>query len=185
MTNTTMLQDNSPFMGQTLDFLAELGVPTIGLNALIYSGRGLNVGTGLTDSELPGLLDLAKQKTAQHNQRLIWYTPTDYCQFNPLDFGLGVKGCTAALYNMCIEPDGSVIPCQSYYQTLGNFLVDEWESIWNHPLAVQLRERKNLPIRCESCDLVVECGGGCPLARQANGDNRLPMSVPVLNAEKE
>ncbi len=177
MTNTTMLQDNSPFMGQTLDFLAELGVPTVGLNALIYSGKGLEVGTGLANSDLPDLLDLAKQKTEQHNQRLIWYTPTDYCQFNPLDYGLGVKGCTAALYNMCIEPDGGVIPCQSFYQTLGQILEDNWESIWHHPLAVQLRERKNLPVRCESCDLLVECGGGCPLARQAQQPTMYPHSL--------
>ena len=51
---------------------------------------------------------------------------------------LGVKGCTAALYNMCVEPDGNVLPCQSYYQPLGNLLNDEWDSIWNHPLAVPL-----------------------------------------------
>jgi radical SAM protein with 4Fe4S-binding SPASM domain len=37
---------------------------------------------------------------------------------------LGVKGCTAALYNMCVEPDGAVIPCQSYYQPLGNLMSD-------------------------------------------------------------
>ena len=63
MTNTTMLQANSPHMAQTLDFLAELGVPTVGLNALIYSGHGGNVGTGLRESELPALLELARHKT--------------------------------------------------------------------------------------------------------------------------
>ena len=57
---------------------------------------------------------------------------------------LGVKGCTAALYNMCVEPDGNVLPCQSYYQPLGNLLTDEWDAIWNHELAVRLRERKKL-----------------------------------------
>jgi MoaA/NifB/PqqE/SkfB family radical SAM enzyme len=41
MTNTTMLQNNSQHLSGTLDFLASLGVPTIGLNALIYSGHGL------------------------------------------------------------------------------------------------------------------------------------------------
>ncbi len=46
MTNTTMLRCNAPSLSQTLEFLAELGVPTIGLNALIYSGRGALVGTG-------------------------------------------------------------------------------------------------------------------------------------------
>ncbi len=47
MTNTTMLADNARTLAETLDFLAELGVPTVGLNALIYSGRGSTVGTGL------------------------------------------------------------------------------------------------------------------------------------------
>ena len=37
---------------------------------------------------------------------------------------LGVKGCTAALYNMCVEPNGDVLPCQSYYHPLGNLLRD-------------------------------------------------------------
>ncbi len=177
MTNTTMLKNNSPYLADTLDFLAELGVPTVGLNALIYSGKGLEVGTGLSENELPTLLGIARQKTAQHGQRLIWYTPTEYCRFNPLDHELGVKGCTAALYNMCIEPEGSIIPCQSYYQSLGNILQDDWASIWEHPLAVQLRERRNLPEQCVSCDLLIECGGGCPLARQADPQSSAPIEV--------
>jgi len=163
MTNTTMLVDNSPFLGETLDFLAELGVPTVGLNALIYSGRGKQVGTGLPEKDLPPLLELARKKTETHGQRLIWYTPTQYCHFDPVQMELGVKGCTAALYNMCIEPDGSVIPCQSYYHSLGNILNQPWEVIWNHDLAISLRERTNLPEKCRSCNLISQCGGGCPL----------------------
>lgn len=167
MTNTTMLQQNSPRLGETLDFLAGLGVPTLGLNALIYSGRGLNVGSGLPEDELPPLLELARQKTAAHEQRLIWYTPTQYCNFDPMQLELGVKGCTAALYNMCVEPDGSVIPCQSYYQPLGSLLSDPWANIWNHPLSVSLRERHYIPDKCHECVLLSECGGGCPLKLQA------------------
>lgn len=165
MTNTTLLQRNSPFLAETLDFLAETGVPTVGLNALIYSGHGETVGTGLPETALPPLLTLAQQRTESHQQRLIWYTPTQYCHFDPLQMELGVKGCTAALYNMCVEPDGSVLPCQSYYQPLGNLLTDSWDSIWNHELSVSLRDRKDLPIDCLSCKLLPECGGGCPLAR--------------------
>ena len=163
MTNTTMLRTNVQTIPATLDFLAETGVPTIGLNALIYAGRGAIVGTGLAESELTALLEIARQKTETRGQRLIWYTPTQYCSFNPLALDLGVKGCTAALYNMCVEPDGAVLPCQSYYQPLGNLLNDEWDSIWNHPLAFRLRERKNLPQKCDGCALLAECGGGCPL----------------------
>ena len=167
MTNSTLLQSNAPYLADTLDFLAERGVPTVGLNALIYSGKGLNVNTAVAASELPAMLETARAKTSQHGQRLIWYTPTEYCQFDPVQLELGVKGCTAALYNMCIEPDGSVIPCQSYYSSLGNLCDTPWEQIWNHELAVSLRERHNLPAECNTCELLSECGGGCPLERQS------------------
>jgi radical SAM protein with 4Fe4S-binding SPASM domain len=163
MTNTTMLQDNAPYLGETLDFLASLGVPTIGLNALIYSGHGLTVGSGLKEAELPPLLELSRQKCTGADQRLIWYTPTQYCNFDPMSLELGVKGCTAARYNMCIEPDGAVIPCQSYYQPLGYLLRDDWEAIWNHELALKLRERHYIQEKCHDCALLAECGGGCPL----------------------
>jgi radical SAM protein with 4Fe4S-binding SPASM domain len=159
----------------TLDFLADSGVPTVGLNALIHSGRGASVGTGLAESELTDLLEVARQKTEKRGQRLIWYTPTQYCGFNPVELDLGVKGCTAALYNMCVEPDGSVLPCQSYYQPLGNLLMDEWDSIWNHPLAVKLRERQGLPEKCDGCTLLAECGGGCPL--QFENEAPIPLAV--------
>jgi radical SAM protein with 4Fe4S-binding SPASM domain len=166
MTNTTLLTNNAHDLAHTLDFLAELGVPTVGLNALIYSGRGANVGTGLPESALPPLLELAREKIQANGQRLIWYTPTQYCNFDPVLLELGVKGCTAALYNMCIEPDGSVLPCQSYYRSLGNILTNSWESIWNHELAAYIRERKYLPEACAGCGLLPECGGGCPLILQ-------------------
>jgi radical SAM protein with 4Fe4S-binding SPASM domain len=163
MTNTTMLRTNVHTIPGTLDFLADIGVPTIGLNALIYSGSGLTVGTGLAESQLQPILDMAVEKTSERGQRLIWYTPTQYCQFDPTQSNLGVKGCTAALYSMCIESNGNVLPCQSYYHSLGNILTDPWDSIWNHQLSIQLRERRMLPAKCDGCPIVSECGGGCPL----------------------
>jgi len=185
MTNTTMLRTNVHTIPDTLDFLADIGVPTIGLNALIYSGHGLTVGTGLHESELQSIVDIATQKTNVRGQRLIWYTPTQYCEFDPTANNLGVKGCTAALYSMCIESNGNVLPCQSYYHPLGNMLTDSWDSIWNHKLSVQLRERQNLPVKCETCSLVTECGGGCPLTfeshRESFGVNHEVVPLAVLN----
>jgi radical SAM protein with 4Fe4S-binding SPASM domain len=176
MTNTTMLHSNLHTIPDTLDFLADLGVPTVGLNALIYSGHGLTVGTGLRENELQPILDLAQRKTAERGQKLIWYTPTQYCQFDPTANHLGVKGCTAALYSMCIESNGDVLPCQSYYRSLGNFLSDPWETIWNHELSVRLRERRQLPAKCTGCDLLAECGGGCPLQFAENMDHQPAVS---------
>jgi len=175
MTNTTMLQDNVHTIPATLDFLGKLGVPTIGLNALIYSGHGTTVGTGLPESELAPLLEIAKLKTEMRGQKLIWYTPTQYCNFDPMKLDLGIKGCTAALYNMCVEPDGAVLPCQSYYKPVGNLLHDSWDSIWNHSLSTQLRERQSLPEKCGNCDLLAECGGGCPLQFEQDDFVKLDM----------
>jgi len=135
-------------------------------SVVILHGRPLEQ-TGhdqhLSGAPLKPLLEIARTKTEMRGQRLIWYTPTEYCGFDPMSLDLGVKGCTAALYNMCVEPDGSVLPCQSYYQPLGNLLTDDWDSIWNHKLSVRLRERQELPKKCSGCAVVSECGGGCPL----------------------
>ncbi|OQY89445.1 MAG: hypothetical protein B6D39_09630 [Anaerolineae bacterium UTCFX2] len=166
MTNTTMLRLNAPSLDQTLDFLAEIAVPTVGLNALIYAGAGATCGEGLDEASLQPLLEIARTKTDLHNQRLIWYTPTQYCHFDPMQLELGVKGCTAALYNMCVEPDGSVIPCQSYYHPLGSMLHDDWKDIWEHDLSIHLRERRYVQEKCNGCLLLAECGGGCPLSFQ-------------------
>lgn len=163
MTNSTLLQENTPEFGKTINFLAELGVPTVGCNALIYAGSGEIVGTGLAEDTLEPILEMVRQKTQDYGQRLIWYTPTQYCHFDPVQMELGVKGCTAAMYNMCIEPNGDVIPCQSYYQPVGNILQNTWDEIWNHELSVWLRERKYVPDKCIECSILGECGGGCPL----------------------
>lgn len=171
MTNTTLLQPNSVDLTKTINFLSKLGVPTIGMNALIYAGKGKSVRSGIDENELGPLLEVARTLTRDNNQKLIWYTPTQYCNFDPVQMELGVKGCTAARYNMCIEPDGNVLPCQSYYTPLGNILSDDWDSIWNHELAISLRERKNLPFKCNQCALLSECGGGCPLYYQHVSDN--------------
>ena len=179
MTNTTLLKQNSLYLEQTLEYLASLGVPTIGLNALIYSGHGKTVGSGLNEMELAPLLALARERTEKSGQRLIWYTPTQYCNFDPMQLDLGVKGCTAALYNMCIEPDGGVIPCQSYYHKLGNLLTDPWDSIWKHPLSINLRERCYIHDECKGCTFLQECGGGCPLTMEL-GDDFIPSQINLF-----
>lgn len=163
MTNTTMLLFNKDTIGDTLDLLAAEGVRKAGLNALIYTGKGANVGAGIPESELYPLLVMARDKTFMNGQELIWYTPTQYCSFDPQKLDLGVKGCSAAYSAMAVEPDGAAIPCQSYYRPLGNMLKDPWEKIWENPLCIMLRNKRKDPQgKCSGCMLLGECGGGCP-----------------------
>ncbi len=171
MTNTTMTTENAGPMDmggieETIAFAASLGVPTFGCNSLIYSGSAVAVGSGIPESELAPILEQAREATQAHQMRLIWYTPTQYCEFDPVGMELGIKGCTAARYNMCVEPNGDVIPCQSYYVALGNILTDPWEAIWEHELARYLRNRDFMMEKCYDCPDQVLCGGGCPLYAQ-------------------
>jgi radical SAM protein with 4Fe4S-binding SPASM domain len=166
MTNTTMTTENVGGIEQTIAFAAGLGVPTFGCNSLIYSGSAVAVGSGIPEGELQPILERVKRAADEYRLRLIWYTPTQYCEFDPTGLELGIKGCTAARYNMCVEPNGDVIPCQSYYVALGNLLRDPWERIWDHELARYLRRRDFMMEKCHECPDRVLCGGGCPLYSQ-------------------
>jgi len=64
---------------------------------------------------------------------------------------------------MCIEPDGTAIPCQSYFTPLGNILTDDWSKIWRNPLCLKLRAREYVQDKCFDCPSLNVCGGGCPL----------------------
>jgi len=162
-TNTTLTRENVAAIEETVDLIASLDVSSFACNSLIYAGRGETVGTGFREGELVPILERVRRAADEWGLRLIWYTPTQYCAFSPLQLELGVKACTAALYNMCVEPDGAVIPCQSYYEPLGHILHDPWEAIWEHDLAQSLRERRYAPDKCRLCPEFSICGGGCPL----------------------
>jgi radical SAM protein with 4Fe4S-binding SPASM domain len=166
MTNTTMTTENVGGIEETIAFIASLGVPTFGCNSLIFSGAAVAVGSGIPEGDLEPILERVKEATQAHHLRLIWYTPTQYCEFDPTGLELGIKGCTAAKYNMAVEPNGDVIPCQSYFVALGNILTDPWDSIWNHELARYLRNRDFMMEKCYYCPDRILCGGGCPLYAQ-------------------
>jgi radical SAM protein with 4Fe4S-binding SPASM domain len=169
ITNTTLTTVNAPVIEKTVEFLKSLGIEAFACNSLIYSGKGPSSGIGIPEDQLEALMIRVRDKAMSEGMRLIWYTPTQYCEFHPLKLELGAKFCTAARYNMCIEPNGDVIPCQSYYSSLGNILKDDWESIWHHPLAEKLRSRDWVPEKCQNCDELPLCGGGCPLYLENQG----------------
>lgn len=167
-TNTTLNQHNADGILATVDFVKELGVAAFGCNSIIYSGKAVEIDDefALPIDKLCKLLPQIRDKAQQEALRFLWYTPTQYCRLDPVKLGLGVKACTAALVNMCVGPSGDVYPCQSYFESLGNILTDDWEKLWNHPLAVQLRERRYVESKCQSCPQLHVCGGGCPLEMQ-------------------
>lgn len=167
-TNSTLSKHNAEYFLDTIDFIKELGVAAFGCNSLIYSGKAKDVVEDFVFpiEDLKILLPKIKEKASKLGLKFLWYTPTQYCMFNPVKLGLGIKSCSAAMINMCVGPNGDVYPCQSYFESLGNILKNDWESIWNHPLALKIRNREYVEPKCKDCPQLQICGGGCPLEFQ-------------------
>jgi radical SAM protein with 4Fe4S-binding SPASM domain len=168
ITNTTLTKDNAPTFSGMMAMGAGLGLKTMACNILICSGRGTGARKDLQLSmeDLKVTLNGALEAAHKSGIGLEWYSPTCYNQFNPIEYGFGAKACSAAQYNMTVEPDGSVIPCQSWMkEKVGNILTEPWEKIWNHPVSVGFREKAYLKDReeCKGCEHLSQCFGGCPL----------------------
>jgi len=119
----------------------------------------------LAIDDLKGVLEEAINTAQELGISLDWFSPTCYLHLNPLEIGFDAKGCSAAAYNMTVQPDGTVLPCQSWPETVGHILNDPWEKIWSHPICVKLREHGFAGERsqCRQCVHNEVCGGGCPL----------------------
>ncbi len=167
-TNTTLSKHNASTFLDTIDFLKKLGVAAFGCNSLIYSGKakGISEDFALSVETLRDLLPGIRDKANQLGLKFLWYTPTQYCRFDPVKLGLGVKSCSAANISTCIGPNGDVYPCQSYFQSLGNILKENWQHIWHNPLATSIRKREYAEPKCRDCPQLQICGGGCPLELQ-------------------
>jgi radical SAM protein with 4Fe4S-binding SPASM domain len=168
ITNTTLTKDNLEYFPDLIEYGPDLGLKIMACNTLICSGRGTcsKKENGISSEDLKALMPRALEAAQKAGVRLEWYSPTCYKQFNPLEFGFGTKACSAAQYNLTIEPDGSVIPCQSWLkERVGNIITDPWPQIWNHPVNIGLREKTYLKDRkeCKECEYVNQCYGGCPL----------------------
>ncbi|MCJ7713740.1 radical SAM protein, partial [Candidatus Bathyarchaeota archaeon] len=139
-TNTTLNQHNAKDFLDTIDYIKKLGVATFGCNSLIYSGKTKNITKdfALSIDDLKNILPKIQDKATKLGLKFLWYTPTQYCEFDPIKMGLGIKSCSAAMINMCVGPNGDVYPCQSYFESLGNILNNKWKTIWNHPLATKI-----------------------------------------------
>jgi radical SAM protein with 4Fe4S-binding SPASM domain len=179
ITNTTLTRHNADHALETVAFINLLGIKTFAMNGMIYSGRGLHnndaIGVEALTAVLPAVRDCAKSL----GMRFLWYTPTDYCRLSPMELELGPKRCNAGEYSMCIEPNGDVLPCQSYYVAAGNILRDPWQRIWESDLFNSFRNRVRdpqacgLPENCWKCPDLSLCGGGCRLERTARGNGQL------------
>ncbi len=167
LTNTTLMKYNYKDIEKFIYFLSDLGLKRLAFNSIIYSGKAKRE-YALSLNELRATLEKIIEVCDELDLELVWYTPTKRCEIDPVEYGLGLKVCSAARINVTVEPNGDVIPCQSWFEPMGNILKDPWQNIWNSELARYIRNREYMPEECKECEKYKnrECTAGCPLERQ-------------------
>jgi MoaA/NifB/PqqE/SkfB family radical SAM enzyme len=141
--NTPLCSLNADYMA-TLSLIHSLGVRFVTISGLICTGTALqnHEAYDLTEHELIDILRAAKAFCDEHDMEMDFTSPGLIAKNVLEELGLNVPSCGAALSNMAIAPDGTVVPCQSWLSGeagLGNILTDRWKNIWKHPLALSLR----------------------------------------------
>ena len=173
ITNSTITRLNAATIEDTVAFLHSLGLRTFAMNGMIYSGGGDANPDAIPQEELPSILVRVRDTAEELGMRFLWYTVTEYCEMSPVELEIGAKRCNAGEYSMCVEPNGDVLPCQSYYTAAGNLLRDPWEQIWKSELFRSFRDRESdpawagLPDKCHTCPDLPLCGGGCRIERES------------------
>ncbi len=136
------------------------------IHAMLAAGVNVELGVTLhpaNESELPKIREWAALQGI--TEIFAHYV---YPQSNPMweDIDLEDRGvmpfdtCSAALYQLYIDSDGSVYPCcvtagdtraSAQANTLGNIFTDEWPDIWDNVIEYSEIKRAELPEVCRTC----------------------------------
>lgn len=174
-TNTTLSRHN---MAESSLFPAfvkkELGSDRFSMNLVIPSGSGsINDDLVVKYSETGPLLESILRASQQEGVEFMWYSPVPMCMFNSIIHGLGNKGCSACDGLISVAPNGDVLPCSSYAQSVGNLLREDFSTIWQSPEAAGFRAKNFAHPGCKQCEHFAACNGACPLYWQHLGFGEL------------
>ena len=159
--NTPLCKKNADYEA-TLQFIHALGVRFVTVSGLICTGMaGINHKEyDLSSEELFAIVKSAKEFCDGQSMEMDFTSPGLIDAEKLEALGMNVPMCGAALSNMAIAPDGSVVPCQSWLggdAALGNILTDPFKRIWNHPMCRALREMSEE--QALSCPFRAQKGG--------------------------
>lgn len=182
-TNTTISGLNKNNLMDILKLVKDLGLNKFSMNMLMPEGSAINNFNEvmISYSEIGDIvLDIFKEARTL-NLEFMWYSPTPMCMFNPVIHGLGNKGCAACDGLLSISPSGDIYPCSSYPKSMANILKlkGKFSEAW-HGKEFEFFQRKRFAHdKCQKCDKLSICNGGCPLYWKQVGYNEL------VNMEKE
>ncbi|MEW6180125.1 MAG: radical SAM/SPASM domain-containing protein [Chloroflexota bacterium] len=128
----TITSHNQERVAELLQKIADLNVKSLSLS--------------IEAPSLKPMLEVTQNLAVEHGLTLVWDIPVPYSELNPIALELQSSEENEEYYNgagnawLYVEPDGDVLPAQGKNYLLGNFLLDDWSSIWQK--AQQYRSMK-------------------------------------------
>ncbi len=178
-TNTTLTRLNVELAPLLPSFLKSLGIARFAMNLFMPTFPGAQADALFVSYEEIGPVAEAVAKEAKRQGMVFyWYSPTPFCTFNPISRGMGNKSCAAADGLLSVAPDGSVLPCSSWDEPLGNLQRDDFSTLWFSEGASFYKQKRFAPEVCRSCGSFVPCQGACPLYWRFTRSSPLPRSCP-------
>ncbi len=164
-TNTTLTRVNLAVGPLMPAFLSSLGVTRFAMNMFIPTEQSPETEElFIPYSEIGAVVDRVVQAAKAARMVFYWYSPTPFCLYNPIARGLGNKSCAAADGLLSVAPDGKVLPCSSWEESLGDLTAEPFKAVWFSPVAERIRRKEKAPDDCrDSCGAFVACQGACPL----------------------
>ncbi len=134
--NTPLCKKNADYV-KTLEFIDSLGVSFVTVSGLICTGLATKEHTeyDLNEDELFNVIKLSKEYCDTNEMEIDFTSPGLISKEKLESINMKVPMCGAALSNMAIAPDGTVVPCQSWLgsdSSLGNILTNSFAEIWNN-----------------------------------------------------
>ncbi len=178
-TNTTVCEENAEHLTALVDLARSLELPHVSMNQLIPTGtpnllrhRMLRV----SYTKIGALILQVKNHADRKGIDFHWYSPTPFCIFNPIQHGLGNKGCAACDGLLHVSPSGEVLPCSSFARGVGNLLERGFQAVWFGPEAQYYKKKRQAPRRCRRCEHFALCQGACTLYWSGMGCDELVRS---------
>jgi radical SAM protein with 4Fe4S-binding SPASM domain len=170
-TNTTICGSNRAHLIDLVDYIAdELHSEYFSMNVVISTGTALHHGEeDVTYTQVAPLIERLQERAREKGVKLVWYSPTPYCIFNPVTHGLGSKSCACVDGLLSVAPDGELLPCSSYERGIGNLLHRPFAELWYSAQGRYWRGKRFLPPACRRCEIKHICCGACPLYWEAHG----------------
>lgn len=180
--SSTLTKFNSRKIGKLIDMSINIGASAIRFPRLVPIGNGLEMTTAVLsagDLKEAYILLCNKQKELEGKIDIILDDPlftlisehSSHCTVQPNNNTICPSGCSVGFTGICIDQDGTFLPCRKLPIPIGNWKEKSFRDIWiNSKVLNDIRNNSNLKGNCYECEYGHLCKGCRAIAYSLTGD---------------